>query len=236
MAPKPWTTSDDVALVNGHKAGISYVKIGKQLNRTTDSIRNRAFRLGLAKPSGTPWYEGLRIAFLDIETVNFDADAGNMLSWALKPRGEPELFDCVTRQEQITCAFDRRVVASLIAALKDVDVVVTYWGTGFDNPYFKTRALMLKLEPPLMGELYHWDCYYPVRNKLKLHKNSLDAACAAFHIKGKTHLDLEVWNRARVGEPKALKYVLTHNRQDVRILERLFKIIEPLQVWQRRGF
>jgi len=233
---KPWTVAEDAALVNGQKAGISYLKLGRQLDRTTDSIRNRAFAMGLSRPSGVPWYDELRLASLDIETVNFHADAGNMLCWALKPMGKPELYDCVTKEEQVSCKFDRRIVASLIEALKDVDVVISYYGTGFDGPYFKTRALMLGMTPPLAGDLYHFDCYYAVRGRLKLHRSSLDSACAAFGIRGKSHLDLAVWNKARVGEKTALAYVLEHNRQDVRILERLFKKIAPLQRWQRKPF
>lgn len=236
---KPWQTWEEDLLKTstvGCDNRIPYARIGKMLDRTTDSIRNKAFQLGLAKPCGTPWYDGLRLAFLDIETVNFDADAGSMLCWALKPKGHKELYDCVTRDEQITCQFDERIVKSLMDALDTVDVVITYYGTGFDDPYFKTRALMLKQPLKTVGSLYHWDCFYPVRNKLKLHRNSLDSACAAFGIEGKTHLDLKIWNKARVGNEEALAYVLQHNRQDVKILEKLFNIIEPLQKWQRKPF
>lgn len=233
---KDWTKDEDELIRFGREFSppVTYAKLAKRLGRGQDATRNRAFVLGLARPSGEPWYTGLRIAALDIETVNFDADAGNMLSWALKPRHKPELFDCVTREEQIACKFDARIVASLIEALKNVDVILTYWGSGFDVPYLRTRALMLGLTPPGAGDLYHWDCFFPVRNKLKLHRKSLDSACAAFGIKGKTHLDLQIWNKARVGDKKALEYVLSHNRADVRILERLFDILEPLQKWQRR--
>lgn len=236
MRNKSWSEQDVATLTERRASNVGYAKIGKELGRTAAAVQNKAFQLGLTRPQGVPWYSGLRIGFLDIETVNFHADAGNMLCWALKPRGGKELFDCVTRKEQITCAFDERIVGSLITALDDFDVVVTYYGTGFDGPYFKTRALMLGLVPPGAGDLYHWDCYYPVKFKLKLHRNSLDSACEAFGIKGKTHLDLRIWNKARVGDKASLDYVLQHNRQDVRILERLFDIIEPLQKWQRKPF
>lgn len=233
---KPWTKADDDVLKVGVASGISYLKLGRALDRTTDSIRNHAFQLGLAKPVGVPWYDGLRIGFLDLETTNFDADAGNMLSWALKMRGGPLSFDVVTRKEEIDCTFDARIVASLLEALQGVDVVVTYYGTGFDIPYLKTRALMLELVPPGAGDLYHWDVFYTVKYKLKLHRKSLDAACAAFGIKGKSHLDLPVWNKARVGDEESLAYVLQHNKQDVRILERLFGKVERLARWQRKPF
>jgi uncharacterized protein YprB with RNaseH-like and TPR domain len=233
---KSWTPADDDVLRAGAKVDLSYLKIGRKLNRTTDSVRNRAFRLGLAKPIGVPWYDGLRIGFLDIETSNFEADAGSMLSWALKHRGGPLLSDLVTRKEEISCEFDKRIVGSLLEALEDIDVVVTYYGTGFDVPYLKTRALMLGLIPPGMGDLYHWDVYYTVKYKLKLHRKSLDVACEAFGIKGKSHLDLPIWNRARVGDEEALAYVLQHNKQDVRILERLFGKVERLAKWQRKPF
>ena len=233
---RPWTLKDDDVLRVGVKSGISYLKLGRALDRTTDSIRNHAFQLGLAKPTGVPWYDGLRIGFLDLETSNLEANAGSMLSWALKMRGGKLLFDCITPRELTSCQFDRRIVETLLKALEDVDVVVGYYSTRFDVPFLKTRALANGIAPPGAGALYHWDVYYLIRYKLKLHRNSLDAACALFGIKGKTHLDMEIWSKARVGHKKSLDYVLEHNQADVRILERLFNKVERISKWQRKPF
>jgi uncharacterized protein YprB with RNaseH-like and TPR domain len=236
LKPKPWSKTDIEVLAMGHEKGISYTKIGAMLGRTTDSIRNKAFSMGLSKPTGVPWYSDLRIATWDIETTNLKANAGTILSWALKPLKGAVISDCVTREEMINCKFDERIVGTLLEALQNFDAIITYYGTGFDVPFLKTRALMMGMEPPGPGELYHWDCYYPVKYRMKLHRSSLDAACAAFGIKGKTHLDMEIWMKARQGDPDSLKYVFDHNKADVRILAQLWEKIRGLQKWQRRPF
>ena len=234
---KEWTKDEDELIRFGREFAppVTYAKLAKRLDRGQDATRNRAFVLGLARPSGEPWYAGLRMGFLDIETSNFDADAGSMLSWSIKMRGGPLLSDVVTRKEEISCKFDERIVASLLKALENVDIVCTYYGSGFDLPYLKSRALMLGMKPPGAGDLYHFDVYYLIRYRLKLHRNSLDAACAAFNIRGKSHLDLPIWNKARVGDEEALAYVLEHNRQDVKILEKLFNKVERLSKWTRKS-
>jgi uncharacterized protein YprB with RNaseH-like and TPR domain len=237
MRNKSWSERDVATLTERRASNVGYAKIGKELGRTDAAVQNKAFQMGLTRPQGVPWYTGLRIGFLDIETSNFDANAGNMLSWALKPRGKAVISDVIAADEAVDpTQFDHRIVMTLIEALRDVDVVVTYYGTGFDNPYLKTRALGLGLTPPSAYDLYHWDVYYAVKYKLKLHRNSLDAACEFFGIEGKSHLKLKVWNAARVGNQAALDYVLEHNVQDVKILERLFDIMEPLQKWSRKPF
>lgn len=232
---RAWSKAHDRMLMDAAASGQpKYARLATLTGRSVDAVRNRAFRLGLTRPAGVPWYDGLRIGFLDIETTNLEANAGSMLSWAIKYRKGPVVGDVVTRHEQISCEFDARITASLLATLEDLDVVVTYYGTGFDVPFLRTRALALGLTPPGAGDLYHWDVYYLVRHKLKLHRNSLQAACALFGIGGKTHLDMEIWARARVGDPDALAYVYDHNKADVRILARLFDRVETQAKWQRR--
>lgn len=236
MTGKRWSSFEEDTLRRGLEEHISYLKLGRTLNRSTDSIRNHAFQMGLAKPSGTPWYDGLRLGFLDIETTNLEANAGSMLSWAIKYQGGKVVSDCVTQREMRDCTFDKRIVDTLLAHLRTVDVAVTYYGTRFDVPFIKTRALANGIEPPGAGDLYHWDVYFLIRHRLKLHRNSLDAACALFGIQGKTHLDMGIWMRARQGEPEALGYVLAHNEADVRILGRLWDKVRGIQKWQRKPF
>lgn len=237
MRNKSWSERDVATLTERRASNVGYAKIGKELGRTDAAVQNKAFQMGLTRPQGVPWYNELRIGFLDIETSNFDANAGNMLTWALKSRGKAVISDSILPEEAVDpTQFDHRIVMTLTEALRGMDVVVTYYGTGFDIPYFKTRALGLGLTPPGAYDLYNWDAYYCVKYKLKLHRNSLDAACEFFGIEGKSHLKLKVWNAARVGDQAALDYVLEHNIQDVKILERLFDIIEPLQKWSRKPF
>jgi uncharacterized protein YprB with RNaseH-like and TPR domain len=187
----------------------------------------------------------MKVGYLDIETTNFQANFGFMLSWAMYIPDKPltyitapgitpvtyELEDIVTanpgttkwdvikRREAINWKKqDYRICKSLMKALREVDLVVTYYGTKFDVPYMRSRALYHRLDFPKYQEVLHLDMYYRVKALLKLGRNTLDQATEFFGIEGKTHVKPTLWNRARVGDKEALEYVLDHNIEDVKIL------------------
>jgi len=105
--------------------------------------------------------------------------------------------------------------------------------TGFDIKYIRTKALKYGFDFPEYGTIFHWDLYYTVRAKLKLHRNSLDVATNYLGIAGKTHIDWEVWGRAKFGDKVALAEVLEHNVYDVAILEKLHEKLYPFRKWIR---
>jgi uncharacterized protein YprB with RNaseH-like and TPR domain len=111
--------------------------------------------------------------------------------------------------------------------------VVTYYGTNFDIPFLRTRAMIHGIEFPPYGDVYTWDLYYTVKSKMALTRNNLDRACAVLGIKGKTHLDLQVWGLAALGDETALKKVLTHNKYDVIILEKLHERLCFSRKWTK---
>jgi uncharacterized protein YprB with RNaseH-like and TPR domain len=86
--------------------------------------------------------------------------------------------------------------------------------------------MMNKLNFLEFGALQHKDCYYMVKMKMRLHRNSLDSACAALGIRGKNHIKGNFWMKAKLGDPVALAYVLDHNKKDCAILEQLHKRLE----------
>ena len=226
----PWTLEDENKLreLMQAKPRMQYVKIANRLGRTTDSIRNKVFTL--RKERRHDWLEEERIGFLDLEASNLKANIGNLISWAIKPLGVKKVaFDCWTREEAIDWdKMDRRIMASLIDELKNYDLVVTYYGTGFDIKFMRTRAMILGLEGfPEFGTLKHFDVYYAVRNKMCLYSNRLAVATQALGIEGKTPLPSSIWGPARLGYKKALKDIKKHNVEDVKILEELYEEIIP---------
>lgn len=204
------------------------------IHRHTKEEHPNCFKRGLyLKPN---WWEGLAIASVDIESSNFDANAGFMLSWAVKVHnGGPLLYDVITKDEIFDLKFDKRISKSLVDVLKTIDIIVSYYGTGFDIPFMRTRALYWGQKFPYYGTIYNFDVYYRVKRLLKLHRNSLDAATRFFGIEGKDHVLMDIWNKARYGDPKALDYVVNHNLEDVKILEDLFKKVERYSAWTRKS-
>ena len=175
------------------------------------------------------WLEEERIGFLEIEKRHLKASIGTMISWAMKPMGGDVRFECWNRKEATSInKMDRRIMKLLIEDLKKYDLIVTYYGTGFDLKFMRTRAMILELPDfPEFGQLKHFDLYYAVRNKMALHSNRLAVATQTLGIEGKTPLPPSIWGAARLGDKKALEEIKTHNIEDVKILEELYHRVLP---------
>lgn len=122
--------------------------------RSQDAIRNRAYILRRDKLVGNyhnrqKWLDGARWGYFDIETTNFQANFGHMLSWAVylpdeigtynAERVEPlvydlgngfgevdahangrVLYDAITRREAINPnKFDKRITKSLLKVIDE---------------------------------------------------------------------------------------------------------------------
>jgi DNA polymerase elongation subunit (family B) len=214
-------------------------------DRSQDAVRNRAHILRREKQQqGTvarrqQWFEGARFGFYDIETVSgFAANYGAMCSWAIYiapvevlENGKVEAsmngyikWDAWKRSEAINPKkFDKRIVKSLVKCIWDeVDVLVGYYSSRFDDRYIRTRAGYWGIPFPQYQEKYAYDVWKNIRATHKLGRNTLAQATALYGIEGKNHVIADVWNAARVGDPEAMEYVIEHNVEDVKILAELF--------------
>ena len=168
-----------------------------------------------------------RYCILDIEASNLNANFGIMLSYAIKEYKKPKIFArTITADELISETLDKGLVKECVDILSNYDVVITYYGSRFDIPFLRTRAIYWNLDFPKYGYLKHKDVYYMVRNRLKLSRNTLEEACRTLGIKGKTRVDGTYWIKALTGDETALKYILKHNKRDVIILEKLYDKLE----------
>ena len=219
-----WTAQQTTALELLVKKKMHYREIADILGRSTDAIRSKIFYLRQEQAGPKHWLNDEKVAFFDIETTNFNADIGIMLSWALKYVGDKKVYsDIITKKEIMDGRLDRRIVLSLLAELRKTDVVVGYYSTGFDIPFLRTRCLILDIPFPAYGSLNHYDCYYTARAKLKLHSKRLASVADALHCNNeKTPVKIAVWQKAQYGDPTALKYVLDHNKADVLVLEEVY--------------
>jgi len=164
----------------------------------------------------------LKEGYLDIESSGFEANYHYMISYVIKVRGKDEYYyDVITKEDLESGEFDKRILKNFIRDFNKFDVIYTYYGTGFDIKFLRTRCLYWKLPFPEFGTVQHKDIYYMVKRLLKLHKYSLDVATNFLGISGKNHILGIDWVNARVGNKKGLDYVLDHNKRDVVILEKL---------------
>lgn len=160
--------------------------------------------------------------YWDIETTGFEANYHHMLSWVIKVRGQDKYDKAVITKDDLDKGiFDKRICQELADTLKKYDIIYTYYGTGFDIKFARSRCMYWGIPFPEFGNLQHKDIYYMVKRLLKLNRSSLEAATRFLGIDGKNHVLGEEWMLARIGNPRGLRYVLEHNIFDCDILEKL---------------
>ena len=174
-----------------------------------------------------------KIAFLDIEAESLDADFGIVFCWVIKDFATGKILkDCITKadmakgkvsQPHVQPKEDKRVVDSLLRAIRGFDRVVCHYGCGYDIPFVRTRAVINGLDFPKFGELFQSDTWMMLKKKFKLSRNSLENGTRT--LLGKTRknrLSLSLRHGCLRGEPWALKYTLVHCIQDVEDLYDLY--------------
>jgi len=197
------------------------------------------------------WYENpeVRVGYLDIEASDLAANKAWMLSWSIQARSlagkkyDTVAYDFVKYDEfflapgVVNREYDRNIVNSLLDEMQNYDLLVTYYGTGFDIPFIRTRAMILGITGyPKPKRIAHLDLYYHVRSKMSLDRNSLAQATKCLEIDGKTHLDFIYWKLAAMGDEKCMETLLDHNVKDVAILEGLHKELEPYVTFKKNSY
>lgn len=188
------------------------------------------------KITGSPWYTypDYKMGYLDIEADGLKTDFATMLTWCIKERGG-KIVSGVIRKDELfdEIDVDRRLITDLSTELSKYKIIVTYFGTRYDLPFIRTKAMRYNLPLLEYGDTYHFDLFYTVRAKMNLSRKSLDNACDYLGIKGKTEIDKESWRRAKYGNKAGLAEVLNHNEGDVNILEQLHEKLIPYRKWIR---
>jgi uncharacterized protein YprB with RNaseH-like and TPR domain len=230
MSNENWS-KDEIKILQKY-----YPAIGSRVQefltrRSLSSIGHKACRLGLR-------FQDLvqgKIGFFDIETSGLQADFGFMYSWTIKTMGEDEyFFGEITAEEIRNGTLDKRIVEELVEALKKYKRIMTFYGSRFDVPFVRTRALAHGLKFVPYGLVQHKDIWFLARRILRLHRNRLENVCDLLGIKGKTHLSPKIWVMANTGNPESLKYILEHNIADVEILEKVYRRLQEYEAISRR--
>lgn len=171
-----------------------------------------------------------KVGFLDIETSNFSASFGVVITWCIKERGG-KIYEGWLQDEDFQDkdgSYDKRILRECVGAMMQFDRLVVYWGKDrrFDIPFLRTRAMGMGLPFPLYQERIVNDLYDVVKNKFKLGRNSLAAISTHLGIDSKdTPMQPKIWVDAIVGrKPEAIQTILQHNREDV---------VSTEQVWER---
>lgn len=110
--------------------------------------------------------------------------------------------------------------------LDEADVVVHYNGKKFDIPTLNREFLLMGLEPPSRYDQI--DLYPTVRRQFRFASNKLDFVCQQLGIGAKVHhKGMELWTGCIEGDEKSWRIMEKYNKQDVKLLPPLYKILRP---------
>jgi uncharacterized protein YprB with RNaseH-like and TPR domain len=165
---------------------------------------------------------------LDIEASNLSGDYGIVLSVAVLDLQTNKIWESWITPEGIQAGHeDKRILQELVEHLKNYTGIVTYFGSRYDSPFLKTRAMVNGIHfPDHTSGLKHVDLYFVARRNFSLSRRSLENSCR--HLLGKTtknHIDAKSWRDGLRGSPKAVAYIRDHCRRDVRDTAALYRRI-----------
>lgn len=179
----------------------------------------------------------MKILHLDIETapnlvyawglykqdvsISQIVDPGYTLCYAAKWHGDRTIHTANVKDDG-----GEGLVKTLWALLNEADVVVHYNGTKFDIPTINKEFLLLGLPPP--APYQQIDLLKTVRKQFRFASNKLDFVCQQLGIGAKVqHKGMELWSQCMQGNEKAWREMLRYNKQDVRLLGKLYLKLLP---------
>jgi hypothetical protein len=147
-----------------------------------------------------------------------------MLSWAAKWESEPEVLSDVLTPEEAIHQDDERILTSLADLLRSADIIVAHNGDRFDIPKVNTRLLLMNLEP--LGPVKSFDTLKAARSTFRLASNKLDWIAEQLGFGNKLPTSFDLWRRCYQGDPQALDEMVTYNRQDVVLLQKVYEALQ----------
>lgn len=147
-------------------------------------------------------------------------EPGYTLCWAAMWEGERnvQFSSCKDGREQM--------VEKVWSLLDEADAVVHYNGTKFDIPILFREFVQLGLEPP--SHFHQIDLLKTVRKQFKFSSNKLDYVCQELGLGNKTHhKGMGLWYGVMEGNFKDWRTMERYNKQDVKLLRKLYKRILP---------
>jgi uncharacterized protein YprB with RNaseH-like and TPR domain len=176
-----------------------------------------------------------RVLFLDIETyAQLNASWGTLIMcgmlWDDNDVGRVPMITDYRRFKEDPLD-EGPLMEDVYNELMKADLLVTFYGTGFDIKFLRT--VLLKTTGKILPPIPHIDLYFVTKHKLLVGRNNLDSVARYFELLNeKTHLDPHVWKRslpdAIKGDLWAMKEIQTHCAADLQVTRELYRLVSPL--------
>ena len=179
----------------------------------------------------------MKILLLDIETaphkvyswgiwgqdINPDniIEQGYTLCWAAKWLDQKQvMFNSIHEASR------KKMVKEIYDLICEADAVAHYNGTKFDMPILNQEFLFDSLAPP--SSYADIDLLKTARQRFRLPSNKLDYVAQYLGLGSKTkHKGMSMWHDCMGGCPKAWKVMKKYNKQDVLLLEKVYRTLLP---------
>lgn len=145
-----------------------------------------------------------------------------LLTVSYKWIGESKVT-CLSREGQNT---DRHLVQKVASLLQEADITIAHNGDAFDRKVIKTRMLFWGMKPLKVN------CSVDTRNAARtffnFNGNSLSDLCHYLSLGAKVKTPgIELWLDCMAGKAAAWKLMCKYNKQDVTLLEKIYKRLLP---------
>ena len=110
--------------------------------------------------------------------------------------------------------------------MNEADAICHYNGTKFDIPTLNKEFLLEGLDPP--SHYSEIDLLRTVRRRFRFPSNKLDYVAQQLGLGSKVkHMGMDLWRGCMAGDEKSWKVMERYNKQDVVLLQKLYKKLLP---------
>jgi DNA polymerase elongation subunit (family B) len=120
---------------------------------------------------------------------------------------------------------DKALVQELHKLFDEADIVIAHNGDSFDQKMSNTRFMVHHLPPP--SPYKQIDTKKIAKRNARFTSNKLDDLGKALGLGQKLDTDKTLWQRCLAGDKKAWAMMKRYNKQDVVLLEQLYKEFLP---------
>jgi len=171
----------------------------------------------------------MAVLYLDIETSSKTANEGMVIAIGVMTGEEPEVRFSDSFEEE------KRILEWLREKLEECDLVVTWFGTGFDIPFLLSRSLLHNVDLTRLTEMPMLDLYEWSRARLLLSSYSLESVARFLGISAGRGFkefhggDIQsLFKLAERGDLESRRLIVEHCREDVRVLKLIHDRLKPL--------
>jgi len=162
--------------------------------------------------------------FLDIEASSMKGDTGQITAIGIIKDDKTEVkFVDIPENE-------KEALEWLKKELEGCNLIVSWWGSGFDLPFILSRAIINGVDLHELLQIPSLDLCKFCQQNLSLANYSLREVAKSFNIKKDLEISgkdvLKLYLKAVRGDEKAKETIVNHCRDDLIVLKEIFHKLE----------